>query len=153
MLVVHDERLVVLIAKGIKTAHRIPASVDAEGRVRHPRISPSDQVLKSHPERDPHHKVYVHSPHGSHGNPYEPPRLTVDVRSVERAMLADMRDEDAQAEGFSNLYAYRDYWNRHKHKDKKWYAWSYRPIWVIYFTIAQILPAGEELIELLRVTE
>lgn len=151
MLVVHDPRLIVLIAKGLKTEHRIPADVDEEGRLRSPKISPSmSPTFQSHPHRSPYHKVYVRAPHGRYGDKLEPPRLDVDVLAVDPALLAEMRDEDARAEGFRDLYGYRAYWNRYKEKKRRWFRSVYEPVWIVRFELHEIFQAGRELLDALE---
>ena len=141
MLHVADPRLVRLIALGKKTTHRFPGHYKpGTNTVTNPKIGPG--IV---------HKVYMKAPFGSDGDPDAEPVLLVTVESVDLDVLCDTTTEDARAEGFASLEAFVEYWN------KKWApkaiayrAHMYHPVWVVQFTLKEILPAGKKIIDKLE---
>jgi hypothetical protein len=141
VLHVADERLVRLIAIGKKRRHTFPASYRADTRrVTHPKIS----VGKVH-------KVYTRAPFGSRGDPDAEPLLEVVPTDIRLDVLADLTDEDARGEGFSNLDAYAAWWNKvYYNKAKTFRSDPHCPVWIIEFQLESVLPAGQKVIDRLE---
>jgi hypothetical protein len=131
--------MVRLIALGKKITHRFPARYknNYDGGVTHPKISEGKI-----------HKVYTKAPFGSKGLKKSKPLLEVYVNDIELITLGDMIDEDARNEGFASLNAFVKYWDRVWFtKGLKFDNHHFHPVWVIYFELDEILPAGKKLIE------
>jgi hypothetical protein len=131
--------MVRLIALGKKITHRFPARYKNtyDGGVTHPKISEGKI-----------HKVYTKAPFGSKGLKKSKPLLEVYVNDIELITLGDMIDEDARNEGFASLNAFVKYWDRVWFtKGLKFDNHHFQPVWVIYFELDEILPAGKKLIE------
>lgn len=130
--------MVRLIALGKKTTHRFPANYrqDSDG-VTHPKVSEGKV-----------HKIYTKAPFGSKGVPSTKPLLEVYINDIELITLGDMIEEDARLEGFASLNAFVKYWDRVWFiKGLKFDNNPFQPVWVIYFTFDELLPAGKKLIE------
>ena len=136
MIHVPDERLVRLVAIGKKTAHRFPAQRKVTGEVTHPKIV-AGKV----------HKVYAEAPFGRDGNPDAEPLVTVMVEAVELDVLGDITDAEARREGFASVSAFRVFWDRiWYHKSLHFDTHRYHPVWVVNFSLREVLPAGQKLV-------
>jgi len=137
MIHVPDERLVRLIAIGKKTAHRFPAQRKAAtGKVTHPKIV-AGKV----------HKVYAEAPFGRDGNPDAKPLVVVMVDDVVLDVLGDITDAEARREGFASVAAFKVFWDRAwYHKALHFDTHRYHPVWVVSFSLREVLPAGKKLV-------
>jgi hypothetical protein len=138
MIHVPDPRLVRLIALGKKTAHRFPA-----------RYKPGNNAVTNPKIRAGFvHRVYLEPPFGRDGNPEAQPVLLIDVQSVTLDVLCDTTEEDARLEGFASLEAFVRYWDQKWEKKALRYSSSlYNPVWVVKFSLKEILPAGKKIID------
>ena len=141
MIHVADERLVRLIAIGKKTTHRFPANRKVEtGEVSHPKIVAGKA-----------HKVYTEAPFGRDGNPDSKPLLEVMIDDVYADILGDITAEQAVIEGFASVDAFKTYWDRaYYHKALLFERNRFHPVWVVVFSLRQILRDGELLIKRLE---
>ena len=141
MLHVVDPRLVRLIALGKKTSHRFPANRKIDtGKVTHSKIV----VGKVH-------RVYTVAPFGRDGDPDSKPLVEVMIEDVYVDILGDITPEQARAEGFASIDAFRSYWDRaYYHKALSFEKNRYHPVWVVIFKLHKILKDGERLIKKLE---
>jgi hypothetical protein len=137
---IHDKRLVPLLAKGLKTTHRFPASYRMDRTIAHPKITPGTV-----------HKVYVHAPFGSGGKQDAQPMAEVYIKDVRAGALGDTNDEDVRTDGFASLEAFVRWWDRIFYKKAlRFDAHLHHPIWIVTFELKRMLPAGEQLVRKLE---
>lgn len=140
MIHVADERFIRLIAVGKKKTHRFPANRKMNGQLTNPKMA-LGRI----------HKVYTQAPFGKDGNPKAKPMLEVRIDNFEPSVLSDITEEEARIEGFASVQMFANFWDRvYAHKGIQFDRDRFKPIWVVSFTLAKVLPAGKKLIKKLE---